>query len=131
MTRTKQIPQKNAGLKRLPPPPKKTIMAPTPIRRRRRFRPGTVALREIRRYQTSSNLLIPKMAFGRLVRESMQNIDPNHEYRMRASAVAAIQEAAEAYITNLMEDTNLCAIHGRRVTITPRDMKLALRLRGD
>lgn len=94
-----------------------------------RFRPGTVALREIRRFQKSTELLIPRAPFWRLVKD----VSSNHktEYRYSALAVMAIQEAAEAYMTSLFEDANLCAIHARRVTVFPRDVQLARRLRGE
>ena len=94
-----------------------------------RFRPGTVALREIRRYQKSTELLIRKMPFQRLVREIAQDFKP--DLRFQASAVAALQEASEAYLVGLFEDTNLCALHARRVTIMPRDIQLARRIRGE
>lgn len=94
-----------------------------------RFRPGTVALREIRRYQKSSELLIRKLPFQRLVREIAQ--DFKMELRFQSSAIAALQEASEAYLVSLFEDTNLCAIHAGRVTIMPKDIQLARRVRGE
>jgi histone H3 len=97
------------------------------IKKPHRFRPGTVALREIRRYQRSTNLLIRKLPFQRLVKEISQ--DFRTDFRWQAAAVAAIQEATEAYLVGLFEDTNLCAIHARRVTIMPKDIKLARRMR--
>lgn len=98
-------------------------------KKKRRFRPGTVALREIRRYQKSTNLLIRKAPFQRLVREIAR--DFKTELRFQSSAIGALQEAAEAYLVGLFEDTNLCAIHARRVTIMTKDMHLARRLRGE
>jgi histone H3 len=92
-----------------------------------RWRPGTVALREIRRYQKGTELLIRKLPFQRLVREVAQ--DYKNDLRFQATAILALQEAAEAYLVNLMEDTNLCAIHGKRVTIMPKDITLARRIR--
>ncbi|BBH04371.1 Histone superfamily protein [Prunus dulcis] len=92
------------------------------------FRPGTVALREIRKYQKSTELLIRKLPFQRLVREIAQ--DFKTDLRFQSSAVAALQEAAEAYLVGLFEDTNLCAIHAKRVTIMPKDIQLARRIRG-
>ncbi|GFP84870.1 histone h3.2, partial [Phtheirospermum japonicum] len=83
-----------------------------------RFRPGTVALREIRKYQKSTELLIRKLPFQRLVREIAQ--DFKTDLRFQSSAVAALQEAAEAYFVGLFEVTNLSAIHAKRVTIMPR-----------
>lgn len=94
-----------------------------------RFRPGTKALREIRRYQKSTELLIRKLPFQRLVKEIAQGFKT--DLRFQASAVAALQEASESYLVGLFEDTNLCAIHAKRVTIMPRDMQLARRIRGE
>ena len=71
------------------------------------------------------------MPFGRLVREIIFQFSFNEPYRVQSSALSALQEAAEAYLTGLFEDSNLCAIHARRVTITPKDMQLARRIRGD
>ncbi|KAK7830178.1 histone H3.2 [Quercus suber] len=88
---------------------------------------GTVALREIRKYQKSTELLIRKLPFQRLVREIAQ--DFKTDLRFQSSAVAALQEAAEAYLVGLFEDTNLCAIHAKRVTIMPKDIQLARRIR--
>eukprot|EP00960_Hanusia_phi_P011491 335694-Hanusia_phi.AAC.8 len=97
--------------------------------KKHRFRPGTVALREIRRYQKGTELLIRKLPFQRLVREIA--LDYKTDIRFNTHAVMAIQEAAEAYLTSLFEDTNLCAIHARRVTIMPKDIQLARRIRGE
>ena len=94
-----------------------------------RFRPGTVALREIRKYQKSTELLIRKLPFQRLVREIAQ--DFKSDLRFQGSAVLALQEASESYLVGLFEDTNLCAIHARRVTIMPKDIQLARRIRGE
>ncbi|KAK7818783.1 histone H3.2 [Quercus suber] len=90
---------------------------------------GTVALREIRKYQKSTELLIRKLPFQRLVREIAQ--DFKTDLRFQSSAVSALQEAAEAYLVGLFEDTNLCAIHAKRVTIMPKDIQLARRIRGE
>ncbi len=95
---------------------------------RRRYRPGTVALREIRKYQRSTKLLVPKMAVRRLVREVAE--DHHAGLRFQTSAMLAMHEAAEAYVVDLFEDTNLCCMHAGRVTIGPRDMQLARRIRG-
>jgi len=94
-----------------------------------RYRPGTVALREIRRYQKGTELLLRKAPFQRLVREIA--VTGKEGLRFQASAVLAIQEATEAHMVNLFADTCLCAIHGRRVTIMPKDIQLARRLRGE
>jgi len=95
----------------------------------RRYRPGTVALREIRKYQKSTELLIRKLPFQRLVREIAQYFAT--DLRFQSSAVLALQDAAEAYLVQLFEDTNLAAIHAKRVTIMPKDLQLARRIRGD
>lgn len=100
-----------------------------PIRKQRRYRPGTVALREIRKYQRSTDLLIRKAPFQRLVREVALNY--NSCLRFQTVAIHALQEACEAYLVSLFEDTNLCAIHAKRVTIMPKDMHLARRIRGE
>ena len=105
-------------------------------KKKHRYRPGTVALREIRRYQKSTDLLIRKAPFQRLVREIMEklNADSGVEdkpMRVQSTAVLALQEAAEAYLIGLFEDTNLCAIHAKRVTIMKKDMQLARRIRGE
>ncbi|XP_063316313.1 histone H1-like [Pelmatolapia mariae] len=97
--------------------------------KKKRYRPGTVALREIRRYQKSTELLIRKLPFQRLVREIAQ--DFKTDLRFQSSAVMALQEASEAYLVGLFEDTNLCAIHAKRVTIMPKDIQLARRIRGE
>jgi len=94
-----------------------------------RNRPGTVALREIRKYQKTTELLIRRLPFQRLIREISQ--DHRGDLRFQTQAVVALQEAAEAYLVGLFEDTNLCAIHAKRVTIMPKDMQLARRLRGE
>ena len=99
------------------------------VKRAHRYRPGTVALREIRRYQKSTDLLIRKLPFQRVVRDIAQESKAN--VRFQSAAVAALQEATEAYLVGLFEDTNLCAIHARRVTIMVRDMQLARRIRGE
>ena len=104
-------------------------LAPAPAKRKHRYRPGTVALREIRRYQKSSELLIRRAPFRRFVREIAQ--DYISGIRFESTALVALQEAAESYLVGLFEDTNLCAIHARRVTILPKDMQLARRIRGE
>ena len=99
------------------------------VKKPMRWRPGTVALQEIRRYQKSTELLIRKMPFARLVREVAQ--DFKTDLRFQRQAIAALQEAAEAYLVGLFEDTNLCCIHVRRMTIAPKDLQLARRIRGE
>lgn len=107
--------------------------APPSTPKKKRFRPGTVALREIRRYQKNTDLLIRKLPFQRLVREISQDIKGYHRENLRfqSAAIGALQEAAESYLVGLFEDTNLIAMHAKRVTITPKDMRLARRIRGE
>lgn len=103
------------------------------MRKPHRFKPGTIALREIRRYQQSTDLLLLKLPFARLVREIAQNILPlqaAQDLRWQSQAIQALQEASEAFLVHLFEDTNLCAIHAKRVTIMQKDIQLARRLRG-
>ena len=104
------------------------------VKKPHRYRPGTVALREIRRFQKSTDLLIRKAPFQRLVREMCQDeltYGISSDVRFQSTAMLALQEAAEAYLINVFEWTNLAAIHAKRVTIMPKDMQLALRIRGD
>ena len=91
------------------------------------YRPGTVALREICKYQKSTDLLLQKLPFQRFVREVMQNV--RGDLRFQATALASSQEASKAYLIGLLEETNLCAIHARRVTIMPKDLQLSQRIR--
>ena len=134
MARTKQTARKSTGSKA---PRKqlasKSARSATPstggAKATRRYRPGTVALREIRRYQKTTDLLLKKAPFQRLVRELAQ--DFKTDLRFQSAAVMALQEASEAFLVGLFEDTNLCAIHARRVTIMPKDMQLARRIRGE
>ncbi len=93
------------------------------------FTAGEKALKEIRAYQSSTDLLIRRLPFARLVRE-IQYTMMNEAYRWQATAMMALQEASEAHLVGLFEDANLCAIHGKRVTIMPKDMHLARRIRG-
>ena len=95
----------------------------------RRYRPGEKALREIRFYQKNTELLIRRLPFARLVRE-VQTYFFRKEYRWQAEAMLALQEAAEAHLVGLFEDANLCTIHAKRVTVMPKDIQLARRIRG-
>jgi histone H3 len=156
MARTKQTGRKSTGgrapKKSLYESKKRPVMQRRgfPGQKQRRYRPGTVALREIRKYQKSTDLLIRKIPFQRLVREIAQDFKTDLRFQMAAilamqvrficwSPVARlncfddtlhVQEASEAFIVGLMEDANLCAIHAKRITIQPKDMQLARRLRG-
>ena len=100
------------------------------VKKPHRYRPGTRALREIRRYQKSTDLLVQKAPFERLVRE-IAGDGWYSKFRFQSSAVMALQEASEAYLTQLFEDTLLCAIHAKRKTVMCKDMRLARRIRGD
>ena len=99
------------------------------VKKPKRYRPATVALREIRKYQKSTELLIRKCPFQRLVREITQDFKPM--MRFQSTAILALQEAAEAYLVGLFEDTNMCASHAGRITIQPKDIQLARRIRGE
>ena len=94
-----------------------------------RYRAGTAALKDIRHFQGSTALLIRKLPFQRLVREIAQ--DFKTDLRFQSAAILCLQEATEAYIVRLFDDANLCAIHARRVTIMPKDILLARRIRGE
>ena len=94
-----------------------------------RYRPGTVALREIRRYQKSMELLIRKLPFQRLVCEILQGFGVG--FRVTPAMMMALQEAAEAYLVQLLEDSNLCAIHAKCITIQPKDIQLARWIHGE
>jgi len=137
MARTKQTARKSTGGKA----PRKQLATKAArrcggrrisdggVKKPHRYRPGTVALREIRRYQKSTEMLIRKLPFQRLVREIAQ--DFKTDLRFQSTAILSLQEAAEAYLVGLFEDTNLCAIHAKRVTIMPKDIQLARRIRGE
>ena len=98
-------------------------------RKARRNKPGTVALREVKKYQKSVEMLLPRAPFQRLVRSIC--MDHDDSLRFQPNALVALQEASEAYIVGLFEDTNLCCIHAKRVTVQKKDMDLARRIRGD
>src|SRR5271170_2072371 len=152
MARTKQTARKSTGGKAprkqlATKAARKSAPATGGVKKPHRYRPGTVALREIRRYQKSTELLIRKLPFQRLVREIAQ--DFKSDLRFQSSAIGALQESVEAYLVSLFEDTNLCAIHAKRVTIRKflpktrcknhvsntytesKDIQLARRLRGE
>ncbi|MBN3317263.1 H3 protein, partial [Atractosteus spatula] len=134
MARTKQTARKSTGGKAprkqlATKAARKSAPATGGVKKLHRYRPGTVALREIHRYQKSTELLIRKLPFQRLVREIAQDFKTNLSFQ--SSAVMALQEASEAYLVGLFEDTNLCAIHAKRVTIMPKDIQLARRIHGE
>ena len=134
MARTKQTARKSTGGKAprkqlATKAARKSAPATGGAKKPHRYRPGTVALREIRRYQKSTDLLVRKLPFQRLVREIMQEY--KSDYKKTAASLLALQEASEAYLVGLYEDSNLCAIHAKRVTIMPKDIQLARRIRGE
>ncbi|XP_078388946.1 histone H3, embryonic-like [Cetorhinus maximus] len=106
---------------------RKSARATGGVKNPHRYEPGTVALREIRRYQ-KSELLIRKVAFQSLVREIAQDLGV---LLVQSSAVMALQEASEAYLVELFEEAKQCTIHAKRVTIMPEDIQLARRIRGE
>ncbi|KAH9758969.1 histone H3 [Citrus sinensis] len=122
MARTKQTARKSTGGKA----PRKQLATKVCLARVSSF---CLFPYEIRKYQKSTELLIRKLPFQRLVREIAQ--DFKTDLRFQSHAVLALQEAAEAYLVGLFEDTNLCAIHAKRVTIMPKDIQLARRIRGE
>ena len=99
------------------------------LKKKRRFRPGTVALREICQYQKSTELLIRRAPFQWVIYEIIQGI--RNDLRIQAAAVQGLQEVAEAYLVGLFKDSNLCAIHVKWVTIMPRYVQLARRICGE
>ena len=135
MARTKQTARKSTGGKA----PRKQLTTAAArrsapacggVKKPHRYRPGTVALREIRCYQKSTDLLVRRLPFQRLVREISQDFK-QPPLRFQSTSILALQEAAEAYHVGLYEDTNLCAIHAKRVTIMPKDIQLSRRIRGE
>ena len=98
------------------------------VRRRRKFRPGTVALREIRKYQKSTELLIQKLPFQRLVREVFSQMSPTQTFRVTPHALLALQEASESFLIHMFEQSNMITIHGKRVTLNVKDILLWRRL---
>ena len=99
------------------------------VRKPRRWRSGTVALREIRKCQKSTELLIRKLPFQRLLREIVQKI--KDDLRFQSTAVLALQDAAEDYLVKMFQQVNVCAMHGGRVTIQPKDITLWRRIKGN
>ena len=134
MARTKQSARRSTGGKAprqqlATKAARKSIPTSGGVKKPHRYRPGTVALREIRRYQKSTDLLIRKAPFQRLVKQIAQEI--KESVRFQSTAVLALQEASEYYLVGLFEDTNMCTLHGKRVTITPKDMQLAQHIGGE
>lgn len=132
MARTKQTARKSTGGKA----PRKQLATKAarkkekpPVKKPHRYKPGTVAIREIKKYQKSTELLLRKGPFARLVRQVAQ--DFKTDLRFQSTAILALQSAAEAFLISIFEDANLCAIHAKRVTIQDKDIKLACRIRGE
>ena len=96
-----------------------------------RYRPGSLALAEIRKYQISTENLIPKLPFRCLVKEIIHSGMEKSEMRIQSVALEALQEAAEVYLVRLLDDANLCALHSRRITLMPKDIQLARRIHGE
>jgi len=134
MARTKQTARKSTGgkapRKQLAGKMKrKTAPLDAGIKKPHRYRPGTVALRQIRRYQKSTDLLLRKLPFQRLVRDIAQQLRP--DVRMQPEALQAMQHSLEHYIVSVFEDSNLSSLHAKRVTVMAKDVQLAQRLRGE
>ena len=102
---------------------------PSDAQKKFKWKPGVRALREIQFYQKSTALLLCRLPFLRLVREVAQ--DFKTDLRFTADAAYTLQCASEDYLVRLFEDSNLCAIHAKRVTIMPKDIQLARRIRGE
>ncbi|MCD7455657.1 5-hydroxytryptamine receptor 4 [Datura stramonium] len=154
MARTKKVAHRSIGgktpMKHLVTKAARKYAPPTDgVKKPHRYQPSAVVLSEIRKYQKSTELLIRKLPFGRLVREIAQNFkvekfpfsailvvkyncgEDDIDLRFQGHAVLALQEAAEAYLVGLFEEAHLCAIHAKRVTIMPKDILLARRIRGE
>ena len=94
-----------------------------------RLRPGTLALREVRKFQQSTDLLLPKLPFQRLVRELAKSC--NNDIRFQSQGLLCLQEATEAFMAGIFEDSYLCTVHAGRVTLMTKDIQLARRIRGE
>lgn len=144
MARTKQVARKSTGAaasKAKVYARKKATPRPSGVKKP--YRPGQAAMKEIRKYQRSTDLLIPKAPFVRLCREIIMNIHqcpsggknlaslPGHPSKFTHECIDALRESAEAYLVSLFESSVLCCSHAKRVTVDARDMQLARRLRGD
>lgn len=131
MARTKQTARKSTGgatpRKHMIVKARRTAPAE---KKAHRYRPGTVALREIKKYQKSFDLLVPRAHMAALMREQINQVVPTLDTRVRGSALLAFQEAAEAFLVGLLENSNLSAIHAKRVTVQAKDIDLATRVGG-
>ena len=133
MARTKCTARKDeAGKKRstfAKKQPRSQVDNPLAEHQPHRYWPGTVALRKIQKYQKSTELLIRKLPFQHLVCEILHGFGVG--FRVTPAMVMALQEAAEVYLVQLLEDSNLCAIHAKRITIQPKDIQLVRRIHGE
>ncbi len=134
MARTKQTARKSTG-GAIPPyhlatkAAGATMLKAIAVRKPHRWRPGTVALREIQKFQRNTDLLIRKAPFQHLVRKIALKFGKS-DLRIQSTAILALQEAAEYFMVDVFSDTNLCAMHGKRVTIMRKDMVLACCIQG-
>lgn len=88
-------------------------------------------MREIKYYQKTTDLLLRSLPFERLVRELGEGLNIRAEsYRWNLAAIKVLQFATEAFLVALLEDTNKAAIHAKRITIRPEDMRLVRSIRG-
>ena len=110
--------------------PQKEFLQAGKIKKTRKYQPGTVALHESWQFQKSTELLMWKLPFLWLVCKIALEVG-KYDLCFQGSTIICLQEAAEAYIVGLMEDTNLCTIHVKRVTIMPRDIQLAHHIWGE
>ena len=130
MARTRQNAKKSTGGKI----PRKNLSTKAAksmnrnIHKKRYYRPGTVALREIRKYQKSTDLLIRKLPFQRLVREIAADLKTDLYPKFKSTALSALQESTESFLSNFLETSNMCAIHSNRVTLMVKDIQLARRI---
>ena len=115
MVRSKAHPYKSIGSGNRPP--LKRLLKPLgQVRKPRRFRPGTVALRQIKKYQKSTELLIRKLPFQRLVKEVVVQMFQT-QYRFQSTALLALQEASEEFLVRMFEMFNHIALHSNCQTI--------------
>ena len=130
MARTRQTAKKSTGGKT----PRKNLSTNAAksmnrnIHKKRYSRPGTVALREIRKYQKSTDLLIRRLPFQRLVREIAADLQTDIFPKFKSTSLSALQESTESFLCNFLETTNMCAIHSNRVTLMVKDIQLARRI---
>ena len=109
------------------------------IKKPHRYHSGLLGLQEIHRYQQSTDSLIRKTPFNKLIKEISQEYrvcpdgpgTPSVQVRFQSTALVALQETAENFLVGLFEDVNLLAVHAKRVTVMPHDIRLALGICGD